>query len=105
MPRPPMSEMDLFINADGGLSCVHDGHLISIPMGAADAMNIVAIWTAGQKSGASCGDQYAALALKALITGAPESQRTPHPSAGDGQDPRTQAYTPRFSGMRPGWSL
>lgn len=99
MPLSPKS-LELFINADGGLSCIKDGVLTAVPVGAGSARNIIAIWTYGNRPGASCGDQYAAQAIEALLEATPKASTDPVAALAAGDDPRMRRWTPTFSGPR-----
>ena len=91
---------ELFINADSGLSCVKDGVLTAVPVGAATARLVIAIWTGGRRPGANCTDQYAAQAVQALLEALPDVTSAPVAALAEGDDPRARRWTSTFSGPR-----
>lgn len=100
MPNTDKAALELFINADGGLSCVKNDLLTAVPVGAATARTVIAIWTYGRRADATCSDQYAAQAVQALIEAMPGSSTTPLTELAGSDDPRVRPWTPTHSEPR-----
>lgn len=99
MPPSP-APLELFINADGGLSCVKDGLVTAVPVGAATARNIIAIWNYGRRPGASCGEQFAAEAIRSLLEAMPSASTEALQALTERNDPRTRPWVTTFSEPR-----
>jgi hypothetical protein len=100
MTNTDTPSLEMFINADGGLSVVKAGVLTAVPIGAATARTIIAIWSYGRRREASCSDQYAAQALEALLNAMPNVSTEPLAALTARDDPRTRRWTATFSGPR-----
>jgi hypothetical protein len=105
MPNAATEPFELFINADGGLSCLKDGVLTAVPVGAATARLVIAIWTGGRRPEANCADQYAAQAVQALLEALPNVTSAPVEALTASDDPRVRPWAPTHSEPRPGYYL
>jgi hypothetical protein len=105
MPNTESEPFELFINADGGLSCVKNGVLTAVPLGAATARLVIAIWSGGRRPEANCSDQYAAQAVQALLEALPNVTSAPVAALTASDDPRVRPWVTTHCEPRPRYYL
>ncbi len=79
--------------------------LTAVPVGAATARLVIAIWTGGRRPEANCSDQYAAQAIQALLEALPNVSGAPVAALTASDDPRVRPWVTTHSEPRPGYYL